>query len=325
MKRNKGDEKMRERFQPQVKLLKQTEALGEFQRRGRTLRPSLVEVAPTAFCNANCGFCFYGQDKSVVGKSGAKIDKDTMSRAIECMGYMGVPAINWTGYGEPSIHPDFRYFTELAKMHGIKQGMFTNAYKTDSYNPEDFDWIRVTVTPKGLEGKVGDNIRELAEQTAVGIGMNITDRTSRFHVRALCQQAKELGVDYFQVRPALAVPGEEQEIIVPPEELKLKETEDFKVFLSPHKFEEYLKERTYDRCFGFHFVPAITPSGMLNACMYRDDYILGDLNAENLTDIWARTKDSFRVTKDCQTCCKNHEINDLLSKLKEPVDDEEFI
>ena len=84
----------------------------------------LVEIAPTSYCNANCPWCFFK------GISVCKRIKDkVMLRVIREMHDFGVKAINWTGGGEPTLHPQFELFVCLAAGLGMKQGLFTNGLR----------------------------------------------------------------------------------------------------------------------------------------------------------------------------------------------------
>lgn len=287
---------------PQAKLLHQGETLGKWIKTGRTI-PVLVEIAPTGYCNAKCPWCFFKDNR---GKE--IIDKKTMENALKEMAETGLKAVNWTGGGEPTLHPNFSDFVKIANKFGLKQGLFTNAYKKIP-NQEMFDWIRISMTDKGFKP-----IKK--PKVSFGICVNLTKNTL---VEKWCKEAKEFGASYFQIRPALIGDYKKQPKLKPPTDLKKYETNKFKVLLTPYKFEEATKPRVYDKCYGYHFCPSIDWRGRLGVCLYmmgHNRFILGDLNKNSFREIWRKIPEEILVIKECQNCCKNHEINKILFAAK---------
>ncbi|MBU1164138.1 radical SAM protein [Patescibacteria group bacterium] len=309
-------------FNPQMKLLWHWDKINAWLKSGDAM-PVLIEIAPTNYCNAECPWCFYAGNKN-----GEKIDKEVMLKTLSQLSSAGVKAISWTGGGEPTLHPNFNEFAKHANSLGYSQGLFTNAldYEKNRVDPEYFEWIRISLTEKYMDGIDKKLLKEYVDsKTPIGICLNIT-KENYDDAYKYAKEAKELGVDYFQVRPALAKLYKEQPKFEVPEKLKELEDDKFKIFLSEYKFADSVQPRSYDVCYGHFFCPVIDYNGDVNVCMYKlgkKGYILGNLYKDSFLDIWSgekrkEIKKCKLVNTDCQVCCKNHEINKLLYHIKHP-------
>lgn len=318
-------------FNPQLKLLWHWDKINAWLKSGDTV-PVLVEVSPTNYCNANCPWCFYIYEHCDAKNESKKkhISREAMLKTLADMRTLGVKAINWTGGGEPTLHPNFNEFSEAAYNLGYSQGIFTNAldYNLNKINPKHFEWIRISVTNKGITGidtRLLKHYREASPETTIGVCLSLI-KSDYDKLPEMVRQARDLGFNYFQVRPALQKSYKNQEPIDVPYHLKEFETPDFKVFLSEYKFDESTKPKSYDICYGHFFCPAIDYRGEVNVCMYRlseDDYVMGNIHDQSFIDIWNSAKRKLiknrkLVDANCQNCCKNHEINKVLYHIKHP-------
>jgi len=266
----------------------------------------LVEIAPTSYCNANCPWCFF-KGISVC----KRIKSNVMLRVIREMHDYGVKAINWTGGGEPTLHPQFPQFVELAAGLGMKQGLFTNGLRVIP-SQGAFEWIRISVTPRGIK-----HIK--VPKVEFGICLNHTREHSYVTLEQMCQEARDIGARYFQIRPALEEPPQDQAHLPIPYELRHFSTPEFVVFVTDYKYEDAHKPREYDECFGYHFCPSIDWTGKLKVCLYRHDdheYTLGDLNTDKFGDLMAQAPKDAVADDSCQQCCKLHELNKILYATK---------
>lgn len=288
---------------PQSKLFKHGGKVEDWLRGVRNPIPVLVEIAPIGFCNASCPWCFFREKHS-----NGSIDKDVVLRTLGELAGMGVRAVNWTGGGEPTLHPNFNDFVIKSHELGLEQGLFTNAYLEIS-NSMMFKWIRISLTDKGFQP-----IKK--PRGFFGICVNMLEDTSPMELSEWCIEAKDMGAKYFQVRPALEGHYEIQPSISIPLYLKVYETDNFKVLLTPYKFEEATLPRGYDRCYGYHFCPSIDWNGKVGVCLYRmeeENYVFGNLKEKTFTEIWCHKDPPLNlIDEKCQNCCKNHEINKAL-------------
>jgi len=275
---------------------------------GKNVAPILVEISPVGYCNASCPWCFFKDQHT-----DKRISTSTMLRTLQELADIGVKAINWTGGGEPTLHPSFDIFTHHAHKYGLKQGLFTNAYLHIN-NTELFDWIRISLTDKEY-GPIH------TPNGFFGICVNMLESTTENQLRRWCVSARNIGAGYFQVRPALTTGPSKQPKLTPPYYLREYNTDSFKALFTEYKFHEATSPRTYDKCYGYNLCPSIDWNGNLGVCMYRmqeSKYIIGSLESNTFGNLWENKKVSDDlVDGSCQVCCKNHEINKVLFSAKQ--------
>ena len=290
---------------PQAKLLWHGDRVKKFLETGK-ISPVLAEVMPSGICNANCPSCFFKNNR------GKFIKKETMIKFLRQSRATNMRAINWSGGGEPTLHPDFYEFVELADKLGFEQGLYTNAYN-EIKMPDIFKWIRITLTDKEYSSI------KLPKSGNVGICVNQIKEHTIEQIDEWCCRAKELGVNYFQIRPALETNYKDQPKLKVPDDIIKHSTENFEVIVTPYKYEDANKPFSYEYCYGYHFCTSVDWNGNLIVCPYMGydkRFVLGDLKKENFSDIWARIPKKVKVLDICQHCCKNHEINKILDKAK---------
>jgi len=300
-------------FNPKEKILLHFEKLGLWLK-GANVSPINVEISPSNKCNLNCSYCFYGKthDPTI-------IDYDYLQNALLAMNSMCIKAITWTGGGEPTMHPRFDDMVHFANVMGFKQGLFTNG-TNEIRNPEHFEWIRVSVSEDTLHRNF---ISEWAKKTTVGVCMSVTKK-NMYGIPLLKQQAENAGAHYFQIRPALMPPNKDQLTLDKKIIFKVAKTGgNLKVMLTKYKWEDYCKPRGYDKCYGHVFTPFINSNGDVMSCAYHmkdPEYTFGNIYKKDFVDIWKdRDPDKIKI-KDCQVCCKPHELNKRLYDLKHGKD-----
>jgi sulfatase maturation enzyme AslB (radical SAM superfamily) len=213
-------------------------------------------------------------------------------------------AITWSGGGEPSLHKNLADFMDMAEMSRIHQGLFTNFAKPENIKFTALDWCRITVTENNI-GRIG-----ITAAKKTGFNVNYRGAVDNALVgRALAVAAGD-GVDYVQVRPALNRGGELTAVDMG----GLNQYRDNPLLkITDYKFEDQGKYRSYSQCEGFHFVPFIWEDGLVTVCAYfrTPEYTIGNLNESSWSEIVESIQSikAFPVCKDCQICCKNHEIN----------------
>jgi MoaA/NifB/PqqE/SkfB family radical SAM enzyme len=230
------------------------------------------------------------------------MDRNMVEALIDELQSMGVPALTWSGCGEPTLHPQFPALVKRAAA--LNQGLFTNALLYPEYDPSHFDWIRVTVVP-GCALNL-DNLRKLREAKTLGLCCNVgPDDEDEIH-KAL-DAAKKVGADYVHVRPVLLTEGQSWEVEQPT-------IDDPLLVYDEGKFADSYCGRTYHECRGYHFSPFVWYDGEVTVCAYLKDnpeYRLGNLGQSSFNKIMLGAKDFVPVIRDCQVNCKNHEANGL--------------
>jgi len=293
------------RFSPQNKLTLHTE-LNDYLN-GKQIYPINIEASITGICNANCSWCFYSKDKRK-----ESINTERLLNLFTELLELGTKAVTFTGGGEPTCHKDFSI---ISKYPLLKKGLITNGLNKIDFDPINFEWIRVSKTNKDWNK---ENLQELRKTKTLGLCINYIGDINEIKNTLLL--AEKLNLDYVQIRPALNTLGEVTNIEVPKINHPL-------LNISDYKFNEAKKKHSYTKCEGFHFVPFIWENGEVDVCAYHRDepkYNLGNIYNSSFKDIVQRMPNSVDVATNCQICCKNHEINLLLSSLKK-IEDKDFV
>lgn len=319
-------------FAPQLKLLHHRDSLRAFIGGDWKAPPVQVEISPTNHCQARCDWCFYVSSEYKQKHSREEIEVGTLCAAISTMSDMGVKAISWTGGGDPSAYTGINSAIGWASSCGLRQGIFTNGYGKIG-EPQLLDWIRITVTEKFVLTK---NVADYVKHTKVGVNFNLCEENFD-KLTGMVKQAKDMGVHYFQVRPALADNAGLQKFIECPDWLKDYGTEEFRIVLTDYKWDDYMNPHGYPKCHGHRMVPFIWHNGDVSTCAYhfgREPFTMGNLNQDSFRAIWEGDRrrqmclDGVDVIPECQHCCKLHEINKTLAVINgdvNPAEDLNFL
>jgi organic radical activating enzyme len=312
------------RFEPGLKLARHKE-LGEYLS-GEFVAPINIEVSPSGECNAACPWCFYRQEKAAIpGLDGIMFKEARMSGLIEEVAGMGVKSISWTGGGEPTKHPSFRIFAEWTHWAGLKQGLFTNALATPTYNPQLFEWIRVSKTNFPWNE---DSLFTLRQCNTLGLCINYRGKENDPLIYESLKIVEKLELlkehpensTYLQVRPALKILGKKIRLESPNINHPLLHVTDYKFLGSGG-------DRNYKDCEAFHFAPFIWQDGEVDVCGYhRKDkkFNLGNLYSSGekgrFKYIMQNAPNTLPITEDCQTCCKLNSMNQMIYFMKQLKD-----
>jgi hypothetical protein len=126
-----------------TKLLKHLDKLQKIQK-GDPPSPIMAHISLTNACNLTCSFCcFANRDLS------ERLPKERVFKALDSFKKIGILGIEFTGGGEPSIHPDFKEIVIYAKDLGFNLGICTNGARFGVDRPinrdivKHFDWVRL--------------------------------------------------------------------------------------------------------------------------------------------------------------------------------------
>ncbi len=242
-------------------------------RDGLQIIPTHVQLIISDFCNMNCNFCAYRMDGGfsteqfgalvsteshdkasltnmrVEKNPNRRIPYDKVIEILNDCAEVGVKAVQFTGGGEPTVHPDHIDIFKHAKWIGLKTGLVTNGLVMR--NPEviaNMDWVRVSLDAgtsetyeeiresKGFD-KVLANIKvlvDLGTPCVIGVGFVVT-RENWTEIQDACRIAKDLGVRYIRLAAMFSGEGrdyyleEESWIKEDIEEIGEIETDDFKI------------------------------------------------------------------------------------------------
>jgi len=335
---------MTDPFIPQQKLFWHLDRLFQILHDGHTIAPITVEFYPTYKCNLGCKFC----DFAHVNKKNKdmSLPKELGDKIIEQLSEAGVRGINWSGGGEPTLHPDLPHWAELISETGMTQGIFTNGLLMNEGLIKTFlehmSWVRFSVnagTPTAYAnihgtdknvfhnvlkniGKLVDMKKEGGHKTTIGVSM-VANRENCLEVGGLGHIIDGLGVDYFQVRPdSSMIPGIAQCVYEDMMNMLKADPISHRFLISKYKWADVQKnncDKYYDMCRAPWLIGVIGAEGKMWICsemVGREGMAIGDLNAETFRDIWERERLAnilkYITPSHCRNLCKDHEVNKLL-------------
>lgn len=192
-------------------------------REGKTTVPVHVQVVLSDLCNESCNFCSYrmegGLSKELFGTEetinpNRKMPTDRAMRLMEECARLGVRAIQFTGGGEPTVHPDHLAIFDYAQSLDMRTALVTNGVRLDSLNDaiRSMAWIRVSVdagsphtyartrgVSASMWSKVWANVGRLAGfRGKLGVGFVVTNENYR-EVAACARLCADHGVDNMRV------------------------------------------------------------------------------------------------------------------------------
>lgn len=125
-----------------TKLLKHLDKLKDFQD-GKPPSPVMAHISLINACNLTCSFCcFANRDLT------EKLSTEKVKQALRSFKKIGVTGVEFTGGGEPTIHPDFDEIARYAHSLGFKLGICTNGVllgkkKFSKEIVSLFSWVRL--------------------------------------------------------------------------------------------------------------------------------------------------------------------------------------
>ena len=121
-----------------AKLLKHLNKLKVLQD-GGTPSPVMLHVSPCNPCNLTCSFCCFA-NRSMK----EMLTLEQVKKALKSFRELGTLGVEFTGGGEPTLHPQFDQMVEYAHELGYKIGVCTNGStlkKIKTWNR--FSWVRL--------------------------------------------------------------------------------------------------------------------------------------------------------------------------------------
>lgn len=323
-----------------------------------TTAPFVVELDPTTACNLACHDCISANLLNQGGIPGERL----LALARE-FADNGVRAVVLIGGGEPMAHPMFSELVKSLHTSGIKVGVTTNGTLIDRH----FDacanmtsWLRVSVDAGSTEvfqefrphasGKsqfklVIDNLERLARQShgLVGYSFLLLSKynpdgslncTNAVDIALAARLAKDIGCDYFEVKPAFDMMHflqHQDNSVVDTVNANLRAAHElasdtFKI-IAPLTLDDALSGITtqvkpYNRCLTAEMRTVISPSGVY-VCPYHRGNLnmrIGDITKVSLTELWSsdqrkRVMDRLDPSRHCGFHCIRHESNLLLERM----------
>lgn len=329
---------------------------------GKNIYPIELEIGLTNACNHRCIFCAV----DYTGYQPKMLDFNVLKKNIPVFAEKGVKSIIYAGEGEPLLHKNAADIINLTKKSGIDAAMSTNGVLlTPEISREclaSLTWIRFStaaITDSTYEKihqcRQGDlaavlkNMEEAVrvkrdQKASVTIGVQLLLLPdNKDEVVEMAKRLREIGVDYFTVKPFSQHPQsgnilqvDYQEMLDVEKELKETATEDFKIYFRAHSMKKLAVQREYSQCLALPFMVYIDAKGNLWPCivfMGKEELSYGNLYEESFKQIWEgdrrkRLTEQFLkmdLEKNCRELCRLDEMNRYLNELKHPGGHVNFI
>ena len=310
---------------------------------GKMPHPLMAVVFPSYICNHNCQGCSYGE---VNRSENVFSDPKNFAKLLRSLRGLGVKSIEFSGGGEPTLHPEFGELIGQAADQGFKLGLLTNGSllsgRTADLVVEHFTYVRVNLDASDV--KVYDQIHSPPErygfQTVLENLEEIIDRgngrDSKLTVGAkvmVCQSnmnfaediinlSKDVGCDYLQFKPMRNAKGS-----LLPEQVGLVNEliDSLRDRYYPFPVCGGAKgSRTDRRCWLSPIHLVVDPLGDVYPCCHyqyrRESTRMGNLFEQPLEKIWfgQRHKEVIRALKveECNLYdCRWHYYNEIMRQV----------
>jgi MoaA/NifB/PqqE/SkfB family radical SAM enzyme len=331
---------------------------------GAPIAPWVIEMDPTTACNLACHDCI---SANLLNQGG--IERERIKELAREFKEMGVRAVVLIGGGEPMAHPEFGTLLDYFYENDIHVGLTTNgtlierhlerlAHKTkwvrisvDAGSDEVYKEFRPSPSGKSLFSTVIQGMRALGKIKSCKFGYSFLVLSKRVtngtlsHADALkkitnatdivkaAHLAKDLGCDYFEVKPSfdmmhfLQNHSDDLNQIVRQQMREIADlaSDNFRI-VSPYTLNEALQrvatqKKDYTRCLVSEFRTVVTPSGVYVCPYHRGNanMRIGDVNNQSLQHVWTGEKRNTVMKQlnpsiHCAFHCIRHPSNLLLEK-----------
>lgn len=324
-------------------------------RDGKNIVPHHVYLIISDLCNQDCHFCTYrssaGWGSENFGEAiGSKpftmnpnrmIPKDKCFEILDDCADLGVKALQFTGGGEPTVHPHIEHIVTYALDLGLKVGMVTNATRLLSTRTiERMSWIRVSIDAGNrrtyerirrskLWDKVIANLDVMSRIKGPIVGANfVVTKDNYTEAPQFCCLAKTLGLPYVKIAANLTTEGLAyydgilDDVMRVMQDAKKYESPDFRII---SVFERRLEDLRIGRpvhalCGQQHFATYIGGDQKVYRCCntgYTSHGEIGDLRKQRYRDWFANEAPAKLNLFDARSCthCQFHEGNEAIAYL----------
>ena len=323
---------------------------------GKDIYPISVEVGLTNLCNHRCTFCAVDYSDY----RGVFLDKDIILKTLETLSKKGTKSVIFSGEGEPFLHKNAAEIITATKGFGLDVAVSTNGVLFTKAIAEQclssLTWIRFSVSAAAPElyAKIHrtkeadfdialkniENASKIKKRdklgTTIGVQLLLLPENMS-HAVPLAKMLKDIGADYFTVKPYSKHPGsindsrpdytqfdsETKEIEA---QLKMLQSDSFKVYFRSNQLKQLSYDRPYTSCYGLAFMTHIDSTGSVIPCIMHfgnASYHFGNLYENDIETIWEqrhKVVDKINETKlkRCREVCRLNEMNLYLNELKNP-------
>ncbi len=343
------------------KLMYHPDEVAQWLKSGRTAGPLYTEMELCSSCNCRCVFCAVDY---LVNKSHDRIDLELAYKIIDGLHALGNKSVMFCGHGEPLLHARAgEIISHCSRL--MSTSMTTNGLALTSDRMEMIDgleWVRFSINgcdaenyaavhgvlPEMFERVMANVVAAVERKRRGNLSVVIGAQLVLLQANAagaagLARRLKEIGVDYFSVKPYSQHPLRPERLEVDysrfeslGEELKRLQSENFKVIYRRGSMSKAGAAKPYRRCYGTHFLCFVSANGDVWECnVFAGDerFLIGNVNTETMSEIWTgprRRKVLEFIANEmcidnCRDICRMDECNRYLWRLKHPWPHDNFI
>lgn len=186
-------------------------------KQGIPVFPVHATVSLSNVCNHKCLWCTAYESQK---EQYTILSASNLLHFLERAARKGLKAVTYVGNGEPTTYPNFGKLVTDLSIIGLEQGMFTNGYLLNQLTLEQifhFTWIRISLDAgsttvhdsiHGISGHfdtiIGNIKRILSARKEIfpTVGVQYAVHQKNLNDLYTCaRQMKELGVNYFSIKP----------------------------------------------------------------------------------------------------------------------------
>lgn len=330
--------------------------------KGENIYPIEIEVSLSSGCNHRCVFCSF----EYMNHNSKFLDTTILLDNLRELSLKGLKSIVYAGDGEPLLHKDAPDIINRTKEYGIDAALSTNGVLlTPEVSREclkSLTWIRFSTagiteetynkiqrgTPGDLE-KVLSNMQEAVKvkrdqhlNTTLGVQLLLLP-DNKDELIQMAKILRDIGVDYFTIKPFLQHPQNQHIIQVDytemmdlGREVSALQTDDFKIYFRSKTMENITCERGYKQCLALPFMVYINAHGDIYSCIRilgRDELKYGNLYEQSFCKIWEGEHKKevveqlmkMDLDENCGKICRMDEMNKYLHELQHPGGHVNFI
>lgn len=295
--------------------------------------PIRANVDLTNLCSHNCYFCEpMDFRKATIADKRHTLDDVVVGQVIGDLAQMHCQAIQFSGGGEPTLHPHFGDLLELAHCVGMRTLVVTHGGYIPKWQDSLLiaaDHVRVSLDAScedehlQMHGKnefvwtvaaIADLVRArgTAKTPEVGITYIVVPCNSLSGaITRFLNLARSCGVDFVQFRP-ISDPNENNvdlnALAWERAQIEIHETSGwpFRIEILGQRQKDVFFQREFDKCYAALTLATISANGDVSACCDQRGIVFGNVNTRPFHDIWLspehRKIASKIVPKFCERC-----------------------
>ena len=320
--------------------------------------PWVIELDPTTACNLACHDCI---SANLLNQGG--IDPKRLLKLAEEFKDIGVKAVVLIGGGEPMAHKEFGNLVKAFAEKDIHIGVTTNGtlmkkymdvcleylswlrVSVDAGSPEVFNQFRPHASGRSQFDLVINNMKELGQRKKGIMGYSFLllskfdksgklENTNAVDIEKAGNIAKDIGCDYFEVKPAFDLMHYLQSQDTKVTDIANKQLAAIKKLnsgtfqvIAPYTLDEALKgvavqPKEYERCLVQDLRTVVSPSGVY-VCPYHRGNLnmrIGDITKQSFKEIWhSQKRKEVRDRVNPKNHCGFHCIRDGSNKFLEKI------